>query len=88
MAPLLDRCPGALCGAIDRPGRGVEHRRDLGGCEPEHLTQKQHRALVAPQVLKRRNGKANSTLSRGRFADAGSDSSSEGRSSGHGSSQT
>jgi hypothetical protein len=53
--PLGHRRPGPLHRAVHRRGRGVEDPGDLGGGEPEHFPEEQHRALGARQVLQRRN---------------------------------
>ena len=53
--PLVDRPARALQRAVHRRDRQLEQRGGLGGGEPEHLAQDQHRALARRQMLERRD---------------------------------
>ena len=51
-AAAFKRGPSALQRTLDRGLARVEHLRDLGGAEAEHVAQYERRALAGRQVLK------------------------------------
>jgi hypothetical protein len=51
---LLDRRAGADERTVHRRRRGIEHRGDLKGGEPEHVAEHEHGALTGREATKRR----------------------------------